>query len=84
MINSARLDPLLADRFSRIDWDMRKQSILLGDLASLVPVLPNILPKSFLMKLGLVIAYSLDVAKIKAKYSSKSTDTCSAAFWSII
>jgi hypothetical protein len=28
--------------------------------------------------------YSLDVAKIKAKYSSKSTDTCSAAFWSII
>jgi hypothetical protein len=28
--------------------------------------------------------YSLDVAEIKAKYSSKSTDTCSAAFWSII
>jgi hypothetical protein len=28
--------------------------------------------------------YSLDVAEIKAKYSSKSTDTCSAVFWSII
>jgi hypothetical protein len=28
--------------------------------------------------------YSLNVAEIKAKYSSKSTDTCSAAFWSII
>jgi hypothetical protein len=28
--------------------------------------------------------YTLDVAKIKAKYSSKRTDTCSAAFWFII
>jgi hypothetical protein len=29
-------------------------------------------------------AYSIDVAKIKAKYSSKPSDPCSAAFWSII
>jgi hypothetical protein len=30
------------------------------------------------------VYHSLDVAEIKAKYSSKSTDTSSAAFWSII
>jgi hypothetical protein len=52
VINSARLHPLLADQFSRIDWDMRKQFILLGDLASIVPVLPDMLPKSSLTNLG--------------------------------
>jgi hypothetical protein len=29
-------------------------------------------------------AYSIDVAKIKAKYSSKPSDPCSAAFWSLL
>jgi hypothetical protein len=55
MIDSARLHPLLAYRFSRIDWDMRK-FILLGDLASIVPVLPDMLLKSFLTNLGLITA----------------------------
>jgi hypothetical protein len=56
MIDSARLHPLLAYRFSRIDWDMRK-FILLGDLASIVPVLPDMLPKSSLTNLGLITAH---------------------------
>jgi hypothetical protein len=56
MINSARLHPLLADRFARIDWDMRKQFILLGDLASIIPVLPGMLPKSSVTNLGLITA----------------------------
>jgi hypothetical protein len=54
MIDSASLHPLLADWFSRIDWDMRKQFILLGDLASIVPILPHMLPKSSLT--GLITA----------------------------
>jgi hypothetical protein len=53
MIYSACLHPLLADPFSRIDWDVRKQFILVGDLASIVSVLPDILPKSFRMKVRL-------------------------------
>ena len=56
MIDSARLHPLLADRLSIIDWDMRKQFILLGDLASIVHVLPDFPSKSSLMKLGSITA----------------------------
>jgi hypothetical protein len=56
MIDSAHLHPLWAYRFSRIDWDMRKQFFLLGDLASIVPVLPDMLLKSSLTNLGLITA----------------------------
>jgi hypothetical protein len=35
---------------------MPKQFILLGDLASIVPVLPDMLPKSSLTNLGLITA----------------------------
>jgi hypothetical protein len=56
MIDSARLDPLLADLFARIHCDVQKRFILLGDLASIVPVLPNIIPKSSLTNFGLITA----------------------------
>jgi hypothetical protein len=41
MIDSACLHPLLADRLSRVGLDMRKKFIFLGDLASIVSVLPS-------------------------------------------
>ena len=56
MINSACLTPTLSNRFSRINWDLHKQFILLGNLASILPVLPDTLSKSSLMKLGLITA----------------------------
>jgi hypothetical protein len=56
MINSACLHNLFANRFSTIDWYMCKQFILLGNLASIVPVLPDIPSKRSLMKVELITA----------------------------
>jgi hypothetical protein len=57
MIDSAPLDPLLSERLSRIDWDILKQFILLGDLARIVPFLPDIPAKPSLVKLGLITGH---------------------------
>jgi hypothetical protein len=57
IIDSAPLDLLLSERLSsRIDWDMLKQFVLLGELTRIVPFLPDIPAKPSLRLLGLITA----------------------------
>jgi hypothetical protein len=56
MSDTARLHTGLAKRINTIDWDLSHQFILLGDLASVLPPLPDFPVPPSLAKLGLIKA----------------------------
>jgi hypothetical protein len=56
MSDTARLHTELDERISTIDWDLSHQFILLGDLASVLPSLPDFPVPPSLAKLGLIKA----------------------------
>jgi hypothetical protein len=56
MSNTAHLHTGLAERINTIDWDLSHQFILLGDLANVLPSLPDFPVPPSLAKLGLIKA----------------------------
>jgi hypothetical protein len=56
MSDTAGLHTGLAERINTIDWDLSHQFILLGDLASVLPSLPDFPVPPSLVKLGLIKA----------------------------